>query len=48
MLVSVIMPTFNSEETIERSTLSVLNQTYDDLELIICDDKSSDATVKFW
>ena len=47
MLVSVIMPTFNSEDTIERSTFSVLNQTYDNLELIICDDKSSDSTVKF-
>lgn len=43
--VSVIMPAYNAEKTIEESILSVLNQTYTDLELIVLDDGSSDATV---
>lgn len=36
------MPCFNSEKFIEESILSVLNQTYSNWELLICDDNSSD------
>lgn len=43
-LVSVIIPTFNRESTIGRSIQSVLDQTYDSLELIIVDDGSTDRT----
>lgn len=45
-LVSVIIPTYNRSATIKRSIDSVLGQTYEDLELIIVDDHSSDDTVK--
>ena len=40
--VSVIMPAFNSEHTIARAIESVLSQTYEDFELIIVDDASTD------
>tara|TARA_B100000780_G_scaffold279215_2_gene256609 strand:+ start:2488 stop:3288 length:801 start_codon:yes stop_codon:yes gene_type:complete len=41
-LVSIIMPNYNSEDFIHIAIESVLNQTYQNLELIIVDDLSSD------
>ena len=43
-LVSVIMPAFNSEVHIKTAIESVIGQTYDQWELLICDDGSTDAT----
>ena len=40
------MPTFNSEKFVSRSIQSVLNQTYDQWELLITDDKSTDNTIQ--
>ncbi len=41
-LVSVIMPSFNHEKYVEEAIESVLNQSMDNLELIIIDDASQD------
>ena len=43
-LVSVLMPAYNSELYIAEAIQSILNQTYQNTELIIFDDGSSDKT----
>ena len=43
-LVSIIMPSYNTAEYIAESIESVLNQTYENWELIIVDDCSTDNT----
>ena len=45
-LVSVIIPTYNSEKTIQLCIESIINQTYDNIEIIIVDNNSSDKTKK--
>lgn len=46
MKVSVIMATYNRAKIIRKAIQSVKNQTYEDWELIITDDGSTDATAK--
>ena len=43
--ISIIMGTYNGSTTISNAIESILNQSFQDLELIICDDNSSDNTV---
>ena len=45
MSISVIIPCFNSEITIEKTIYSVFNQTFKPTEIICVDDGSSDSTV---
>ncbi len=45
MKISIITTCFNSAETIEDTIQSVLNQTYTNIEYIIIDGKSTDATL---
>jgi glycosyltransferase involved in cell wall biosynthesis len=42
--VSVLMPTYNASEFIEEAIKSVIDQTYENIELVICDDASTDDT----
>lgn len=42
--VSIIMGVFNSEKTIRECIDSILNQTYKNIEFVICDDNSIDNT----
>ena len=43
-LVSVIMAAWNAEETLESAARSILDQTWQNLELLIVDDASEDGT----
>ena len=43
-LVSVVMPAFNAAETLPETLMSVRNQTYKNLDLIVVDDGSIDDT----
>ena len=44
--ISIIMPSYNQVEFIEKSILSVLNQDYKNFELIIIDGGSNDGTIE--
>lgn len=44
--VSIIMPSYNAEEFITASIASVIEQTFEDWELLICDDFSTDRTLE--
>ena len=46
IFVSVIMPVFNAQDTIEESINSVLSQTLKNIELICIDDGSSDLSMQ--
>ena len=40
----VMMPAWNSEDTLEAAAMSILDQTWQNLELLIVDDASHDDT----
>ena len=50
-LVSIVLPTYNASKSINRCIESVIKQTYENWELICCDDCSIDNTyeiLKYW
>lgn len=42
--VSIVVPVYNAEEYIERCIHSIINQTYDNIEVILIDDGSTDQS----
>jgi glycosyltransferase involved in cell wall biosynthesis len=45
-LVSVLVPTFNGERYLADALRSAVTQTYEDLEIVVSDDGSTDQTVE--
>lgn len=45
-LLSIVMPTYNASEFLDRALSSILDQSFEKYELIIVDDGSSDGTVE--
>ena len=43
-LISIIVPVFNVKNYIEKCILSLINQTYENIEIILVDDGSSDGS----
>jgi glycosyltransferase involved in cell wall biosynthesis len=44
-LVTICIPTFNSEDTIKKTLYSLLNQSYKNYKIIVVDNNSSDKTI---
>lgn len=42
-LVSIIVPVYNSERSIEYCVRSLLNQTYSNIQIVLVDDGSTDG-----
>jgi len=47
-LVSVVIPTYNRLAYLQEAVGSVVNQTYNNIEIIICDNASTDKTYEFF
>lgn len=45
-LVSIIVPVYNSEKTLARCISAILSQTFQNFELLLCNDGSSDRSLK--
>ncbi|MFC4182447.1 glycosyltransferase [Saccharococcus thermophilus] len=45
-LVSILIPTYNRPHYFELALQSALNQTYENIEIIVCDDSTNDETEK--
>lgn len=43
-LISIIVPVFNAEKYISKCTESILEQTYENLEIILVNDGSNDSS----
>ena len=44
--ISIIVPIYNVEKYIEKSLISIINQTYKNLEIILIDDESKDKSIE--
>lgn len=46
-MITIAIPTYNSERTVRMSLYSAINQEYQDKEILIVDDGSTDRTIKY-
>ena len=46
ILVSIIVPMYNSEKYIERCVKSLISQSYKNIEIVLVDDGSKDKTIE--
>lgn len=46
MRISVVIPVYNVRRYLKKCINSVINQTYDNFEIILVDDKSTDGSVE--
>lgn len=46
MKISVVIPVYNVRRYLKKCIDSVINQTYDNFEIILVDDKSTDGSVE--
>ena len=44
--ISVIIPVYNAEKYIERCLISVLNQSFEDFEVLVVDDRGTDNSIQ--
>ena len=44
--ISIVIPIYNAEKTIRRCIDSAVNQTYNNIEIILVDDGATDASGK--
>ena len=45
-MISIIVPVYNVEKYLDRCVQSVVNQTYENLEIILVDDGSTDNSLQ--
>lgn len=43
--ISIIVPIYNSETTLQRTLNSIISQSYDNLEIILINDGSTDCSL---
>ena len=46
MLISVVIPVYNMQHTLDRCVESVLKQTFDNMEVLLVDDGSTDGSAQ--
>ena len=47
-IITVIIPVYNSEKYLEKTIKSILEQTYNNYELILIDNGSTDNSAEMW